>query len=102
MDPIEGRRYIEHVKDEVFRGWDHVYNISEDYIYPTANRGLGWCNTISTSSDFDDTMENWQNRMHEACLRKCVLITQLLCHVSIEIIDFPIYEGLLEISGFLE
>ena len=28
MDPNEGKRYIELVKDEVFRGWDHAYNIS--------------------------------------------------------------------------
>ena len=28
MDPSEGRRYIEPVKDEVVRGWDHAYNIS--------------------------------------------------------------------------
>ena len=30
MDPHEGRRYIEPIKDEVGRGWDHAYNISED------------------------------------------------------------------------
>ena len=28
MDPNEGRRYIEPVKDEVVRGWDHAYYIS--------------------------------------------------------------------------
>ena len=32
MDPNEGWRYIEPVKDEVFRGWDHAHNIYEDYI----------------------------------------------------------------------
>ena len=32
MDPNEGRRYIEPIKDEVVRGWDHVYNISEDIL----------------------------------------------------------------------
>ena len=35
MDPHEGRRYIEPVKYKVGRSWDHDYNISEDYIYPT-------------------------------------------------------------------
>ena len=75
MDPNEGRRYIEPVKDEFVRGWDHIYNISKDYIHPTTNRELGWCNTSSTSSDSDDALENWQNRMHEVLLRKCGLIT---------------------------
>ena len=41
MDPSEGRRYIEPVKDEVVKGWDHAYNIFEDYIHPTADGELG-------------------------------------------------------------
>ena len=32
MDPQEGQQYIEPLKDEVNRSWDHAYNISEDYI----------------------------------------------------------------------
>ena len=47
MDPQEGHRYIEHVKDEVSRSWDHAYNISKDYIHPTVDGELGWCNTSS-------------------------------------------------------
>ena len=34
MDPDEGQRYIEPVKDEVVRGWDHAYNISEKLYSP--------------------------------------------------------------------
>ena len=37
MDPNEGWRYNEIVKDEVIRRWDHAYNISKDYIHPTTN-----------------------------------------------------------------
>ena len=37
MDPNEGWRYVETVKDEVVMGWDHDYNISEDYIHPNAD-----------------------------------------------------------------
>ena len=40
MDPQEGRWYIEPVKDEVGRSWDHAYNISEDYIHPTSMASL--------------------------------------------------------------
>ena len=32
MDPNEGRRYVEPVKEEIVVGWDHAYNISEDYV----------------------------------------------------------------------
>ena len=68
MDPHEGCRYIEHVKDEVGRGWDHAYNISEDYIHPTVDDKLGWFSSSSASSDSDDASENLQNRPHEVSL----------------------------------
>ena len=58
IDPNEGRRYIEPVKDEVVRGCDHDYNISEDYIHPTIDGELGCSSAISTSSDSDDALEN--------------------------------------------
>ena len=58
MDPNEGHRYIEQVKDEVVRGWDHAYNISKDYIHPTVDRELGWHSDSSTYSGSDDALEN--------------------------------------------
>ena len=58
MDPQEGCRYIEPIKDEDGRGWDHAYNISEGYIHPTADGKLGWCSASSASSDSDDVLEN--------------------------------------------
>ena len=42
MGPNEGRRYVEPVKEEVVGGWDHVYNISKDYVHPTTDKELGW------------------------------------------------------------
>ena len=39
--------------------------------------------------------------MHEVSVRKCGLIMQSLCHVATEVIEFPIYEGLLELFNFL-
>ena len=65
MDPNEGRRYIEPVKDEVVKGWDHAYNISEYYIHPIADRELGLQNASSVSSDSDDALEKFKKRMHE-------------------------------------
>ena len=58
MDPNKGQIYIEPMKGELFRGWDHAYNIFEDYIHPTANKELGWRSTSSASSDSDDVLEN--------------------------------------------
>ena len=58
MDPNEGGRYIELVKDEVVEGWDHVDNISEHYVHPTADGELDWGIASSVSSDSDDALEN--------------------------------------------
>ena len=59
MDRQEGRRYIEPVKDEVGRSWDHTYNVSEDYIHPTVDGKLGWHSASSTSYDSEDALEDW-------------------------------------------
>ena len=58
MDSNKGRRYIEPVKDEFVRGWDHAYNISKYYVHPTTNGELSWRITRSTPSDSDDSLEN--------------------------------------------
>ena len=42
MDPSEGSRYVELVKEEVVGGWDQSYNISKDYIHPTVDEELCW------------------------------------------------------------
>ena len=102
MDPHEGCRYIEPVKDEVGRGWDHAYNISKDYMHPTVDGELGWRSASFASSDSDDALENWQNWLHEVSFRKCGLVTQSLCHIATKIIELPIYEGLPELSRILK
>ena len=102
MDPQEGWRYIEPVKDEVGRSWDHAYNIFEDYIHPTINGKLQWQSTSFASSDSYDALENWQNRLHEVSFRKCGLITQSLRHVATETVELPIYEGLPGLSEFFQ
>ena len=58
MDPNEGRRYIDLVKDKFVTVWDHAYNISEYYIHLTPNGELGWRSARSvSSSDPDDALE---------------------------------------------
>ena len=101
MDPQEGHQYIEPVRDEASRIWDHTYNISKDYIHATVDGELGWHNDSSSSSDSDDALENWQNRLHEVLFRKCGLITQSLHCIAAETVELPIYEGLPKLLEFL-
>ena len=86
------------MRDEASRSWDHAYNISEDYIHPTIDGELGWRGDSYTSSDSDDALKNWQNRLHEVSFRKCGLIAQSLHHVENETVELPIYEGLPKLS----
>ena len=90
------------MKDEADKIWDHAYNISEDYIHPTVDGILGWHGVIFVSSESDDALENWQNRLHEVSFRKCGLITQSLWCFSTETVEFPIYEGLPRLSEFFQ
>ena len=53
------------------------------------------------SSNSDDALENWKNRMHEVSFRKCGLIMQLLFHVATETVKFAIYKWLPELSKLL-
>ena len=59
MEPQEGLRYIELVRDKASRSWDHAYNISEDYIHPIVNGELGWHKASFASSNSEDVVENW-------------------------------------------
>ena len=58
LDPSEGRRYVKPVKEEFVGGWDHAYNIYEDYIHPTVDEELDWKISISGLSDSDDALKN--------------------------------------------
>ena len=40
LDPLEGHQYFEPIKDKVMGGWDNTYNVSKDYINPTADGEL--------------------------------------------------------------
>ena len=101
MNPNEGKMYVELVKEEVVGVRDHVYNISKEYIQPNVHDELGWWSSSSVSSDSDDALEKWNNQMHEVSIWKCGMINQSLQWVSIESVEFPTYEGLLDLPKFL-
>ena len=68
MDPSQGERYTETVKDEDPDVLDHIYNITakeEDYVDPTAEGIMDWQYDNPCMTDSDDGLENWQNRLYE-------------------------------------
>jgi hypothetical protein len=69
LDPDEGRRYTEPIREE-----DRTYEIENiykltarqhDYINPTTYVNLSWRSDITCSSDLEEALENWQNKMYE-------------------------------------
>ena len=56
MDLVEGQRYVKLVRDEVFKGWDHPHNISEDYIHPIVYGNIDQHSSIFVSSNSNDAL----------------------------------------------
>ena len=79
LDPSQGERYIEPVRDEDQDVLDHIYNIiaqEEDYVNPTAEGIMDWQCDSSCMTDSDEGLENWQNRLYELHGHRCAIITK--------------------------
>ena len=62
LDPSQGKRYIEQLRDEDQDDLEHIYNITakeEDYVDPTAEGIMDWQCDSSCMTDSDDGLENW-------------------------------------------
>lgn len=82
---------------------DNIYKVTaqtEDYINPIADGNLSWHSIISCSSDSDEGLENWKQRLHEVSTRRCVRITKSLCWIGREICELPHYDGLIDVMTF--
>lgn len=62
LDPIEIRRHVELVREEVdVEGIGIIYKMivrTYDYINPTVVENLSWCSISSCSCDSDEGLEN--------------------------------------------
>ena len=81
LDPSQGERYTEPVRDEDQDVLDHIYNITakqEDYVDSTTE-GIMDCQCDSSyMTDSDNGLENWQNRLYELHGHRCARITKSL------------------------
>jgi hypothetical protein len=80
LDPDEGRRYTEPIREE-----DHAYELEniykltarqQDYINPTTDGNLSWRSDNACSSDSEEALENWQNKMYEVSTWRCARLTR--------------------------
>ena len=102
IDPGEGRRYVEPVKDE--RELDTIYNImynKVDYVEPDGDGNLSWENTSSWDGDSEQALEDWQNRMHEVSTRRCAYMTKSLRWIGSEVCNVPNFDGTNDLEEFI-
>ena len=62
LDPSQGERYTEPVRDEYQDVLDHIYTITskeEDYVDPTVEGIMDWQCNSSCMTDSDNGLENW-------------------------------------------
>jgi hypothetical protein len=75
LDPSMGPHYAEPIRaEEEAREIDDFYKMKamqDDYINPTTYGMLNWRCANSCTSDSEEGLENWQNRMHEVSGRRC-------------------------------
>ncbi len=104
LDPLQGERYTEPLKDEDQDVLDHIYNITaneEDYVNPTAEGVIEWQCDSSCMTDSDEGLENWQSRLYELHGHRCARITKSIRWVGSETRTMPIFDGLTNLEEFI-
>ena len=92
LDPTQGPRYTELIcvddhddLHEETRDVDDLYKVTssqDNYVNPTMEGALSWRYDSSCTSDSDEGLENWQNRMHELSGMRCARLTKSLHWIS--------------------
>jgi len=97
LDPNEGARYTEPVRDEDSDNeLDCIYQIpvqDQDRVNLIANGRISWERDSSCMSDSDEEIEGWQNCLHEVTTLNYNMMVQSLCRVIIEARELPTNAG---------
>ena len=106
LDPSMGPCYIEPIcVEEEERDNDDFYKVTtthDDYINTTVDGMLSWHYASSCTSESEEGLENWQNRMHEILGRCCAHLTKSLRWIGTEVVQVPMFDGLFNIQEFLQ
>jgi hypothetical protein len=73
----------------------------EDYVNPTIDEVLNWCNITSCATYSDTGLENWQQRLHEVSMRRCERIECAIRGIGIEIKEPPSFHTLNDLETLL-
>jgi hypothetical protein len=105
LDLDECHRYTEPIKEEdCAYELENIYKLTErqqGYINPTRDKNLSWRSENACSSDSEEALENWQNRMYEVSTWKCAILTKEVHWIGTEVSNLPIFDGLNHLETFL-
>ena len=104
LDPSQGARYTESLRNEDQDVLEHIYNITakeEDYIDPSAEGIMDWQCDKSYMTNLDDFLENWQNRLYELHGHRCARITNFLRWLSSQTRALPNFDGSTDPEEFI-
>jgi hypothetical protein len=60
---------------------DNLYNVTtwmDDYVIPTTDGALNWKSIHFCASDSEESLEHWEQILHELSTRRCSHITHML------------------------
>lgn len=101
----EGAWYIELVhKDDSDDNIDCMYKITVwewDWVNLTVDGRISWEQKISYTSDSDEELQRWQNRLHEVTMMNCNMMIRSLHCVTIEARELLTFDGLIVVDEFL-
>lgn len=88
LDPVEGERYTEPVRDEESEDeLDCIYQITtqnQDPVHFTLGRRVVWEHDSTCIVDSNEEIERWQNRLQEATKLNCNMVTRSLRYIITE------------------
>jgi len=70
-------------------------------VNPTVDGRITWERESSCTSDSDEEIEQWQNRLHEVITLNCNTLIRSLHCVTTKVHDLPMCDGLTVVEEFL-
>jgi hypothetical protein len=105
LDLDEGLRYLEPIREEYCTyKLENIYKLmarQQDYINPTVDGNLSWRSDNACSSESEEALENWQNKMYEVSTRICARLTREVCCIDTIVSNLPTFDGLNPLETFL-
>jgi hypothetical protein len=73
----------------------------DDYINPIVDGNLSWKSDNTCSSDSEEALENWKNKLYEFFMQICAKLTREVHWIGTEVSNLPTFDGLNHLEMFL-